>query len=366
MITVLIPAHNEEETLGRAIDSVKRQSFAVDDIVVIADNCTDRTVEVATAAGATVVETAGNKDKKAGALNQVLDSLLRDADDGDRVLVMDADSFLDRRFVATAAAWLDRTEVGRDGTPRRYGGIGGTFRGRAGEAERQPGVPGLLQRWVETAQCNEYARYARDVRRKRGDVLVLTGTATLFSVEALRAVVAGRTAGRLPWTATGEPKVYDTAVLTEDNELTFALRHAGWLVRSPAGCTLTTEVMASWRALHRQRLRWKRGAVENLVQYGVTRHTGKHWGYQVVGVLGIVVTALYLGSVGWALAVDHGLSLRWMWLAVTAVFVVERTITVRSRGPRQMFVAATLVVELAYDLFLQATHLKALADAGRG
>jgi poly-beta-1,6-N-acetyl-D-glucosamine synthase len=59
-ITVLIPAHNEQAGIGHAIESVRRQTRAVDEIVVIADNCTDGTAEVAAGHGGTVARTVGN------------------------------------------------------------------------------------------------------------------------------------------------------------------------------------------------------------------------------------------------------------------------------------------------------------------
>jgi cellulose synthase/poly-beta-1,6-N-acetylglucosamine synthase-like glycosyltransferase len=356
-VTVLIPAHNEQDQILAAIASVQRQTRPVDEIIVITDNCTDQTAQVARASGVTVVATAGNTRRKAGALNQALAALLPDAGDHDQVLVMDADSCLDPRFAEVATEWL-----GRDDGPR-YGGIGGTFRGR-----RDPhGAMSLPRRlatwWVETVQCNEYARYGRDVNRKRGKVLVLTGTAAIFSVAALKDVVAARRSGRLPCTDRGSAGVYDTSVLTEDNELTLALMHLGWRVRSPRGCTLTTEVMPTWRDLYRQRLRWKRGAMENLVQYRLTRVTAKYWGYQILTFAGVVVTCAYLAGIALALAVDHSLSLHGLWLAVTVIFMAERVVTVRARGGRQMLLAAALLPEMVFDIFLQATHAKALLDS---
>ena len=75
----------------------------------------------------------------------------------------------------------------------------------------------------------------------------------------------GPRAGTLP----GAPaQVYDTNVLTEDNELTLALLHLGYAILSPRQCLLETEVMTDWHALWHQRLRWKRGALENLIDYG--------------------------------------------------------------------------------------------------
>ena len=46
-LTVLIAAHNEEECIGATLDSILAQERHIDHIVVAADNCTDRTVEIA-------------------------------------------------------------------------------------------------------------------------------------------------------------------------------------------------------------------------------------------------------------------------------------------------------------------------------
>jgi len=41
------------------------------------------------------------------------------------------------------------------------------------------------------------------------------------------------------------------------------------------------------------------------------------------------------------------------------VFVLERVVTVRRRGWRQMLLAAPLVIEMVYDLFLQVVQARA-------
>ena len=337
LVVAVIPAHNEERQIGEAVTSLRHQESPPDLIVVCADNCTDDTAARAEAAGAQVFATVANVHKKAGALNQALEVLLPELGDEDAVLVMDADSILAPGFIAEA-----RRHLGEG-----VGGVGGTFTGRRGG-----GYVGMLQR-------NEYARYARDVARLKGKVLVLTGTATLFSARTLRHVVWARAEGLVPGNAA---QVYDTNVLTEDNELTLALLHLGYTVISPKGCRLTTEVMESWRDLYRQRLRWKRGALENLRDYGLTRVTAQYWGRQLFTLLGIVVTLAYLFSLGWSLAADSAIHLQPLWLGVTAIFVLERVVTVRSRGSLQMALAATLLVEMSFDLFLQAVHAKAIWD----
>src|ERR1051326_509097 len=55
-ISVIIPAHNEEEFLAQAIRSVHAQTLQPTEIIVIADACTDRTPQIAADLGAIVWE----------------------------------------------------------------------------------------------------------------------------------------------------------------------------------------------------------------------------------------------------------------------------------------------------------------------
>jgi poly-beta-1,6-N-acetyl-D-glucosamine synthase len=94
---MLIPAHNEEAQLGMALESVLRQSRPVDRIIVVSDNSTDRTVQIARRRadrGVEVIETVDNTQRKAGALNQVLAWLLPSLAWNDAILEMDADTIL--------------------------------------------------------------------------------------------------------------------------------------------------------------------------------------------------------------------------------------------------------------------------------
>ncbi len=338
-LVALLPAHNEQATLPDAVRSLNAQSVPPDRIVVIADNCTDATPETALGLGAEVYVTRDNTDKKAGALNQVLDELLPSMEGDGLILVMDADCALDREFLAVA-----REKLADPG----LGGVGGTFRGGPGG-----GLLGTFQR-------NEYARYERDVRRLGGRALVLTGTASVFPVSILREVAAAREAGELP-DSSGGHQVYDTAVLTEDNELSLALMHRGYRILAPYQCTLETEVMTTWGDLGRQRLRWKRGALENLFDYGWTPFTRRYWGRQLLSLLGVLATVLYLGSL--FVGVLAGVELRPFWLAISLIFVVERVVTVRSRGWQQMLLSAPLVIEFTFDAFLQLVQARAFAQA---
>lgn len=338
VMVAILPAHNEELALPTAVHALQAQTCSLNRIIVAADNSTDKTVAVARSLGVEVRETVDNAQKKAGALNQIFDDLLPTLKDEDIILVQDADSILDPHFIEVAAKYLTHG----------YGGVGGVFRGGEGG-----GFVGHLQR-------NEYARYARDVRRLDGKCLVITGTAAVFHVRTLREISEARLCGKLP-AGNGRGGIYDTTTLTEDNELTFALLHLGYKVISPSQCTLLTEVMTSWRNLWKQRLRWKRGAIENCFQYGLTRITWRYWARQLATFIGVIVSGAYLCSIAWALLVS-GMHIHQFWLCVTLVFVVERVVTIRYRGWRQMLLAASMY-ELILDYFLQACHLKAYLDA---
>jgi cellulose synthase/poly-beta-1,6-N-acetylglucosamine synthase-like glycosyltransferase len=337
-VVALVPAAPNAvlpETLGKLAAQVRRP----DRVVVIVNNCGDRTAAMAAqarelGAEAMIMEGA-NPQMKSGALNYALERVLPSLGDGDAILVQDSDSFLDPEFISVTARKL----------AEGYAAAGGNFRGREG---------GGMVGWF---QSNEYARYARDTARKQGNVLCITGVGTLFRVSALRAVAAAIRNGGLPGADGGY--IYSYATITEDNWMTLALKHLGYRVVSPKNATMSTEVMLTWGKLARQRLRWKRGAFEDLLNFGLTRHTVKGWGFQVVAILGIIATLAYFCTLiasPWL-----GFHLHTLFLSITVLYAVERAVTVRSRGWKVMLLSATVLPEWGYDLFLQAVQLRALA-----
>jgi cellulose synthase/poly-beta-1,6-N-acetylglucosamine synthase-like glycosyltransferase len=337
-LTVLIPAYNEEDLLAGTLTSLLAQSRRPDRVIVVADNCTDSTVAIARQRGVEVIQSQGNTKKKAGALNQALTAILPRQGDNDLVMVMDADTTLDDGFLAAA--------VTRFTDDRALMAVGGLFYGEEGF-----GLLGQFQR-------NEYIRYAREMKRRRGRVFVLTGTASIFRPAALRAVAANRGA-----TIPGTPgDVYDTAALTEDNEITIALKSLGALIISPTDCTVVTEVMPTVRTLWRQRLRWQRGALENIGAYGMTPPTLRYWAQQLgLGYGVIALGAFMLLTLLMFVSVDTWV---WFlfWLGLGSVFVAERVFTVWKGGWRARALAITIVPELVYDLFLNTVHVKGTID----
>jgi cellulose synthase/poly-beta-1,6-N-acetylglucosamine synthase-like glycosyltransferase len=333
-LIALIPAHNEQDRIAAAIDGLWQQHRAPDAIVVVTDNCTDETAAVAMAHGAQVFATAGNRDKKAGALNQALAWALPALDDRDLVLVQDADTVLAPEFLQTALGAFNR----------KVGAVGGVFYGEPGG-----GFLGLLQRM-------EFERYSWEVARRGNRAQVLTGTGTVFRARVLREVRAARRGGRIG----GGSEFYSLASLTEDDEITKAVKTLGYRAMSPAACAVVTEVMPSLSKLWHQRLRWQRGALENLRDYGWTRVTAPYFVQQFMLAFGAVSFLAYLVLITLQFTVYGLPGLSPFWTAIGVVFVLEKVVSVRRGGPLQMLVAVVLIPEMFYDLFQHAVFFSSL------
>jgi cellulose synthase/poly-beta-1,6-N-acetylglucosamine synthase-like glycosyltransferase len=160
--------------------------------------------------------------------------------------------------------------------------------------------------------------------------------------------------------------VYDTLAMTEDNEMTLSLKTLGAKMVSPMQCRVITEVMPGWHALWRQRMRWQRGALENIGAYGLTRATIRYWFQQIgIGYGTIALNAYLLLLLITLLAADE-VRFLWFWVGIGTIFVVERVVTVWPAGWRARLLAFPLVIEIAYDLVLQAVYVKSIFDIATG
>ena len=98
----IIPAHNEENVVGELVESLKKQNYPKElyDIYVIADNCTDKTAEIAKKSGAIVYERFDEKHKTKGfALNWFLRQKIDEDAPYDAFCIFDADNVVDSNFL---------------------------------------------------------------------------------------------------------------------------------------------------------------------------------------------------------------------------------------------------------------------------
>lgn len=92
---ILVPAHNEQNVIRNSIRSIKRCDYDRNkyDIYVIADNCTDETVEIAKNEGAFVLSRVSQKRGKQHAIKWALEKICFGLYDA--VIVLDADNTVD-------------------------------------------------------------------------------------------------------------------------------------------------------------------------------------------------------------------------------------------------------------------------------
>ena len=108
-LVVLMPAHNEAGGIAASISAISAQLSARDRLLVIADNCTDDTAQVARAAGATVMERANlNQRGKGYALDFGVRAL--EADPPEVVIVIDADCLVHPNTLAHLAHACVKTQ----------------------------------------------------------------------------------------------------------------------------------------------------------------------------------------------------------------------------------------------------------------
>ena len=123
---MIVPAHDEELMLAETLKSLKAQSYPADlyEIVVVADNCTDGTADIARSMGVTVVERANKTDRGKGyALNFAISHLLASSVVPDGFLIVDADTWVSPGFIGAMSARLasGAAATGLSSWQARYG-----------------------------------------------------------------------------------------------------------------------------------------------------------------------------------------------------------------------------------------------------
>lgn len=107
---IVVPAHNEETSVEETIRSILEIEYPRShfDVVVIADNCTDRTAEIARELSAKVFErTNTNQRGKGYALSWCFDIILGSEYSYDAIAVIDADSTASTNFLIVLNQYLN-------------------------------------------------------------------------------------------------------------------------------------------------------------------------------------------------------------------------------------------------------------------
>ena len=221
---MVIPAHNEEASIAGTIRSCRAQSYPIDQIIVVADNCSDRTADIARGLGVVVIE--GRGGSKASAQNMALSRITSDA-----VVALDADATLSTRAVEQMMDTLRR-------------GYAGTC---PSALPRDTDTPYSRYRTLYHAIANGWVRPLQDVFDRQ---LVLSGMANCHRTDVLREV------GGFP-----------DDNITEDFNLTWTLHRLGHRVGFTPEAVVYTQEPTSLKELLSQMHRWTAGFAQTMVKH---------------------------------------------------------------------------------------------------
>lgn len=339
-VSILVPAHNEADTLDAAVRSLASLNYERYELVLIDDCSTDDTLAIMNRLKAawpnvsmTIVALPTNQGK-ANALNQGLK-----AAQGDYIVGIDADSLLAPDAVNQLVTTLtSQPDVGAvTGKP--------VVRNRSN----------LLGR----LQLLEYIGVIDLIKKAQayltGSITTVSGVIVAFRREALEQVGG-----------------WNPAVMTEDIDITWRMYRHHWRVAYEPRAICWILVPERLRGLIKQRQRWSRGGLEVLVTNwrGFYRNP---WGQRfllletVVSNLWAISTALSILAYTIKLLYLHGLSLDGNLLVILlclsgiqfTVGFVSSQVTARLAGPELLLVP---IYVLYYWMINLVSCLSAIAS----
>lgn len=246
-VAILVPAHDEEALLARCLRGLQQARLGIPGrLVVLADNCTDRTAEIAVAEGAEAwVRVDPDRRGKGRALRWALDRLLTGPGTPDAVVVVDADSVIAPDFLQRLVGAF---EAGHPVVQAEYLVL--------------PEDADVRRRLVAAAFLL-FHRVRFSGRAVLGLSASLVGNGMLFGTQILR---------DHPW---------DAFTGVEDLQCSIGLRRAGIPIHFEGSARLWGPV-ATGRAAGAQRTRWEAGRLvtmrrelPQLLSDGLRRHDAR-------------------------------------------------------------------------------------------
>lgn len=246
---VVIAARNEEKVIGNLLDSIAKQDYPKEliTVFVVADNCTDKTAEVARNRGAVCYERFDNEHKTKGfALQFLFDRIEEDygRQSFEGYFVFDADNLLKEDYISRMNDAFDAGEK-----------IITSYRN----------TKNFDESWIASTYALHWLRSIRFNHRARSVLRLATniqGTGFLFANEIVKN----------GWKYTS---------LTEDRALTADAVAQGYAITYNDAAEFYDEQPTSLKIALRQRLRWSKGHLLAFAETGpylfINIFCGKHF-----------------------------------------------------------------------------------------
>lgn len=351
LVTILIPAHNEQLVIARCLDSITKSTYRNLQIIVVDDASKDLTSKLVRDYSARHpswnIRTLRKRRNvgKGAALNHALRRLAK----GEFVMTVDADSVIEPDTVANAVAYFDDPTI-----------VGVAANVRLMEEHT---VLGILQKFEHMIGYRSKKTYS--ITKSE---FVIGGVASTYRMSVLR-----------------EVGYYDTDTLTEDIGLSIKIislkgnRHQR--IVYAADVSALTESVQSFRGLLKQRYRWKYGSLQNVVKYrhlmfksDRKHHTLRLTWYRlpmaIVSEIVLLLTPLMWGYVLYlSFATDNLQLIMGAYLTITVYVFINLWFDEHIRGMHRvrlsLYVPIMYVVFYIMDIVQFAAAIRCLAQGRR-
>jgi len=224
-ISVIVPAHNEERTIGKVVRHLKRLNYPkrLLEIIVVDDGSKDNTALLARKAGAKVI-TQKNKGK-AAALNAGIRAAR-----GELVACIDADSWPEKDSLLKSVGWFNDPDVAAVTT-------------RIFVKNRD--------NFLSKLQAVEYAMIAwtRKLMEYVNGIYATPGPLSIYRKNLILKLGG-----------------FDKKNATEDIEIAWRILDAGYKIKMSSARAYTI-APAKWKGWIKQRLRWNIGGIQTSAKY---------------------------------------------------------------------------------------------------
>ena len=229
---VLIPARNEENVITDLLESLKNQNYPSEliDIRVLINDCSDHTAKIAEEYGAEILE-CGNQMHTKGEVLRYAFEQYKDDTDTDAYIIFDADNIVDQDFVSRCNSL--------------YSSGAKVIQGKRCGVDTQDSVVSGFYRIYYALQNGQY----NASRRKAGLSASINGSGWLVDKKLI------------------DTEGFECVTIVEDFEYTILCDLNDTMIYYCQTAVTKDEFPDDLITSIRQRVRWSKGIIENIIRY---------------------------------------------------------------------------------------------------